>query len=125
MWGTFPQWRVELGGYTIVRFAYSCWMAIGYDGKPAGNPTAMNTCIGEAVMDTILDYGHDTVEQQRFLEKHRLVRLKLGWELKALSLDGARLRTNDAAARAEAKAAAEAYRQCIADLTSVVGGALG
>ena len=85
----------------------------------------MNPCVGEAVMDTILDYGHDTVEQQRFLEKHRLVRLKLGWELKALSLDGARLRTNDPAARAEAKAAAEAYRQCIADLTSVVGGALG
>jgi hypothetical protein len=76
-------------------------------------------------MDTILDFGHDTVEQQRFLEKHRLVRLKLGWEFKALSLDGARLRTNDPGARAEAKAAAEAYRQCIADLTSVVGGALG
>jgi hypothetical protein len=76
-------------------------------------------------MDTILDYGHDTVEQQRFLEKHRLVRLKLGWELKALSLDGARLRSNDPAARAEAKAAADAYRQCIADLTSVVGGSVG
>jgi hypothetical protein len=76
-------------------------------------------------MDTILDYGHDTVEQQRFLEKHRLVRLKLGWELKALSLDGARLRTGDAAARAEAKAAADAYRQCISDLSSVVGNVIG
>jgi sensor domain CHASE-containing protein len=83
------------------------------------------TCVGIAVMDTILDYGHDTLEQQRFLEKHRLVRLKLGWELKALSLDGARLRSNDPAARAEAKAAADAYRQCIADLASVVGGSLG
>jgi hypothetical protein len=76
-------------------------------------------------MDTILDYGHDTVEQQRFMEKHRLVRLRLGWELKALSLDGARLRTSDPVARAEAKASADAYRQCITDLTSVVGGALG
>ena len=76
-------------------------------------------------MDTILDYGHDTAEQQRFLEKHRLVRLKLGWELKALSLDGTRLRSADVAARAEAKAAADAYRQCIADLSSVVGAIVG
>jgi hypothetical protein len=77
-------------------------------------------------MDTILDYGTDAVEQQqRFLEKHRLVRLKLGWELKALSLDGARLRSSDPATRAESKAAASAYRQCIADLTSVVGGGIG
>ena len=90
-----------------------------------GPYAAMYSCVGSAVMDTILDYGHDAVEQQRFLEKHRLVRLKLGWELKALSLDGARLRSNDPAARAEAKAAAEAFRQCIADLTSVVGGSVG
>src|SRR3569832_2223786 len=88
-----------------------------------GPYAALYDCVGETVMDTILDYGHDTVEQQRFLEKHRLVRLKLGWELKALSLDGARLRSNDPAARAEAKAAADAYRQCIADLSSPVGGA--
>lgn len=76
-------------------------------------------------MDTILDYGYETVEQQRFLEKHRLVRLKLGWELKALSLDGARLRSADPGVKAESKAAALAYRQCIADLASVVGSVFG
>ena len=77
-------------------------------------------------MDTILDYGHEIAEQpQRFLEKHRLVRLKLGWELKALSQDGLRLRSNDATARAESRAVAAAYRQCIVDLTAVAGGVLG
>jgi hypothetical protein len=76
-------------------------------------------------MDTILDYGYDAVEQQRFMEKHRLVRLKLGWELRALSLDGARLRSADPAARAEAKAVATAYRQCIAELGTVVDGVVG
>ncbi len=72
-------------------------------------------------MDTILDYEKETAEQQRFLEKHRLVRLKLGWELKALSLDGVRLRSKDEAERAESRAAAAAYRQCIADLGSAIG----
>lgn len=76
-------------------------------------------------MDTILEYDRETAEQQRFLEKHRLVRLKLGWELKALSLDGMRLRTKDPCERAESKAAALAYRQCIADLSSLVGPVLG
>lgn len=77
-------------------------------------------------MDTLLDYGQVAAdEQQRFLEKHRLVRLKLAWELRALSLDGARLRSNDPASRAESKAAANAYRQCIADLASIVGGTVG
>ena len=76
-------------------------------------------------MDTILDYGYESTEQQRFLEKHRLVRLKLGWELKALALDGARLRSTDPAVKAESKAAASAYRQCIADLASVVGSVFG
>ena len=76
-------------------------------------------------MDTILDLGHDAAEeQQRFLEKHRLVRLKLGWELKALSLDGVRLRSSDPILRAESKAAASAYRQCITDLAVVAGGVL-
>ena len=73
-------------------------------------------------MDTILDLGHNAVEdQQRFMEKHRLVRLKLGWELKALSLDGLRLRSSDPITRAESKAAATAYRHCIMDLGAVLG----
>lgn len=72
-------------------------------------------------MDTILEYDRESADQQRFLEKHRLVRLKLGWELKALSLDGMRMRSKDPNERAETKAAALAYRQCIADLSSVVG----
>jgi hypothetical protein len=76
-------------------------------------------------MDTILDYDRESAEQQRFLERHRLVRLKLGWELKALSLDGLRLRSKDPHERAESKAAALAYRQCIADLSSIVGPVLG
>jgi len=75
-------------------------------------------------MDKFLDLERETVEQQRFLEKHRLVRLKLGWELKALSLDGMRMRSNDPGERAETKAAATAYRQCIADLSSVMGPSL-
>lgn len=75
-------------------------------------------------MDIVLDYGQETdeaVEQPRFPDKDRLVRLKLSWELKALVLDGTRLRSNDATVRAEAKAAASAYRQCIMDLASVAG----
>jgi hypothetical protein len=75
-------------------------------------------------MDKVLEFERETVEQQRFLEKHRLVRLKLGWELKALSLDGMRLRSSDPGERAETKAAAAAYRQCIADLNSVMGPSL-
>jgi len=74
-------------------------------------------------MDTILDLGHNAAdEQQRFMEKHRLVRLKLGWELKALSMDGVRLRSSDPITRAESKAGATAYRQCITDLAAVLGG---
>lgn len=75
-------------------------------------------------MDTVLDYEQAMLTQERFLEKHRLVRLKLGWELKALSLDGAKLNSEDPVERAESQAAAAAFRQCIADMSTVVGPAL-
>jgi hypothetical protein len=75
---------------------------------------------GDVVMDRVSDFGRPVLTQERFLAKHRMVRLKLEWELRALSLDGANWNSE----RAESRAAAAAFRQCIADLTTVAGPAL-
>lgn len=72
-------------------------------------------------MDKCSEFGRPVLTQERFLEKHRMVRLKLEWELRALSLEGANWNSEDPVERAESRAAAAAFRQCIADLTTVAG----